>query len=637
MRMRPSSSSYPPLEPIQFHTDGRAGMTVWTNPFAFPSKTIRNPDENNRKWIWLAPWSTWSFTVRLTVTLMRVLGRDATDMASASATGVIYPMTWKQVPEDEPPDISGLPSIDHALYLFNTAKFHLGQQYRFFQDGSFEAQIHTFYRGDARAQAATSRIWFVQFLVVLAFGSAFLSKAQQPGEAPGSKYFVRAMSLLPPTASIWKGSLLACETLALVGLYFYSTNHRETALLYVGQALRIAQLEGIHTQLPEDELGRETVQRCRSLWCTIWIMDRHISTSLGLSMSTADCDFSGITGEPAIEKEEDTVLILQAKLSQLNWEILQTLYRGDRSPISVFLEKTRFILQTLAGHAQEIEQIITLKFGNSLETMPKGTRHITLLYHQCVIVATRPLLYSVLKERLDKLNGSNDGPNNFENFLALATTLISTGIKSAAKTLHILSREDTLLASFLPFDLEFTYGAALHLTMARALFPGPEEDATEMKLAKTILKEMISKGSDLAEARKKDLIRLEQLCADFTQKSEQQGMQALILPVPEISNSDQGRDSTGQSQVDGFVPPLRSHLPAEAAAIPPDFSEYSPETALHHQYMMENSAFLDDIVNQERIAFDPMESILASHHNILWCESNGMQAKGKRIKGMASI
>jgi hypothetical protein len=58
------------------------------------------------------------------------------------------------------------------------------------------------------------------------------------------------------------------------------------------------------------------------------------------------------------------------------------LYRGDRSPISVFLEKTRFILQTLAGHAQEIEQIITLKFGNSLETMPKGTRHITLLYHQ---------------------------------------------------------------------------------------------------------------------------------------------------------------------------------------------------------------------------------------------------------------
>jgi hypothetical protein len=129
--------------------------------------------------------------------------------------------------------------------------------------------------------------------------------------------------------------------------------------------------------------------------------------------------------------------------------------------------------------------------------------------------------------------------------------------------------------------------------MARALFP--EENATEMKLAKTILDEMISRGSDLAEERKKDLIRLEQLCADLTQKSEQQGMQALILPVPEISSSDHGRDSTCQSLVEGFVPASRSHLPAEAAPLPANFSEYSPEEALHHQYMMENSAFLDDI------------------------------------------
>jgi len=58
------------------------------------------------------------------------------------------------------------------------------------------------------------------------------------------------------------------------------------------------------------------------------------------------------------------------------------LYQGDRTELGVFLEKTRQILQTLAGHAREIEQIIALKFGSSFDTMPKGTRHITLLYHQ---------------------------------------------------------------------------------------------------------------------------------------------------------------------------------------------------------------------------------------------------------------
>lgn len=61
---------------------------------------------------------------------------------------------------------------------------------------------------------------------------------------------------------------------------------------------------------------------------------------------------------------------------------------------------------------------------------------------QCVIVATRPLLLSVLKERLDKLGQEEE---DWESFLAPTKTLISTGIKSAAKTLQILADEDSLL------------------------------------------------------------------------------------------------------------------------------------------------------------------------------------------------
>lgn len=171
--------------------------------------------------------------------LMVGLRHDDTDMSSTSATDTIYPMTWKQIPEDEPSDLSGLPPLDQAIYLFNTAKFHLGQHYRFFTDGSFEAQVHAFYRGDTRSQQATPRLWLSQFFVVLAFGTAFLSKSRHPGEAPGSKYFVRAMSLLPPMASVWKGALQACETLALVGLFFYSTNHREAALLHVSDVVNV--------------------------------------------------------------------------------------------------------------------------------------------------------------------------------------------------------------------------------------------------------------------------------------------------------------------------------------------------------------------------------------------------------------
>lgn len=45
----------------------------------------------------------------------------------------------------------------------------------------------------------------------------------------------------------------------------------------------------------------------------------------------------------------------------------------------------------MAGYAQEIENIIEMKFKSSVDAMSKETRHITLLYHQvCVRLSSQP-------------------------------------------------------------------------------------------------------------------------------------------------------------------------------------------------------------------------------------------------------
>lgn len=144
-----------------------------------------------------------------------------------------YSLQWKPWPEEVPPDISGLPSIDHAMYLFNTVKFHLGQHYRFYDEGWFVGHMQDFYRTNTQEKAMECRLWFVQFLIVLAFGKAFLSKSRTPHEPPGAKYFVRAMALMPDLSSLWKDSLLAIEVLMLAGLYLYSIDQRESAHVYV--------------------------------------------------------------------------------------------------------------------------------------------------------------------------------------------------------------------------------------------------------------------------------------------------------------------------------------------------------------------------------------------------------------------
>ncbi|KAJ4263491.1 hypothetical protein NW762_006310 [Fusarium torreyae] len=534
----PSSSSY--------HGPGESPLSIWPSAFTIPSKIIKNTRRNRRTWIWLAPWSTWSFTLRLMLMLGDKLQPGVHMIPPQLIERDVYTISWNIRPPHEKPDVTGLPSLDYAIYMFHTFKFHLGQTYRLFDEVEFVNQIRDFY-SDAQLKAEENRLWYVKFLLILAFGTAFHSTQPLPsGEPPGSKFFVRAMGLMPDHTALWKDSLLAIEVLAMVGLYLYSIDERESAHVYLGQAIRIAQLEGLHTQLPDNELGSDTVRSCRDLWWTLYIMDRHFSSSLGLPMSVQDSDISTPVNPPNVGSQEDSARSLQVNLSHLLSVILTTLYKPEKTPLGQFLEQTKAILHTLAHHAQEIERIISLKFRNSVDTMPRGTRYITLLYHQCVVVATRPLLLSVLKERLDILG--HPGDENWESFLNQTAAVISTGIKSAVKTLQILTSEYSLLEVFLPYDLEFTFGAALHLNMATALFPGVADDQGCRQLVHNILDNMIARGNRLATVRKQELVYLESQCQELVSQVQQQGLQTLSLAVTDETASELARKADEEQQ-----------------------------------------------------------------------------------------
>lgn len=184
--------------------------------------------------VWLAPTSAWSLTARLIVMMTEKLNLSpAINAPNFYLDGDIYPFSWNRSTASEPPDISGLPSMNYALYLFNIVKFHLGQICRFFDEESFISHMHKFYANTTPEEATKPRFWFVQFLLVLALGNAFCSRPRNLSGPPGSKFFARAMSVMPSGTATGKDSLLAIETLALAGVYLYSIDHREAAHVHV--------------------------------------------------------------------------------------------------------------------------------------------------------------------------------------------------------------------------------------------------------------------------------------------------------------------------------------------------------------------------------------------------------------------
>lgn len=151
--------------------------------------------------------------------------------------GDAYQLYWGHASSDEPPDISGLPSIDYALYMLSTVKFHLSPLYRLFDEKEFLHNLYEFY-DNAPRKVQGSRLWYVQFLVILAFGEAFLTPVRNATNTSGwTRYFTRALSLLPDITGLWRDPMLAIEVLTLIGLYFQSVDMRDTAYCYVSHAV----------------------------------------------------------------------------------------------------------------------------------------------------------------------------------------------------------------------------------------------------------------------------------------------------------------------------------------------------------------------------------------------------------------
>jgi proline utilization trans-activator len=255
-------------------------------------------------------------------------------------------------------------------------------------------------------------------------------------------------------------------------------------------------------------------------------MDRQFSASVGAPTIINDNDTTASIDTPPsipLHAHISPTMKLHVKLFRLHSHILMTIYKETRAQLDSFLEMTRDILHCLAEMAQEIEHIVSLKITNLVDSISKETRNVALLYHQCVIKATRPLLLSVLKDRLESLHRNEDG-EDWEDYISKTKPLISEGIKSAIKTVDILSSDETLLQMFLPFDLEYTFGATLHLAMANILFPDLEqENQACFDNMQGLMNRMVRRGNKLALVRKQELSHLDILLSELSKRTSQRG------------------------------------------------------------------------------------------------------------------
>lgn len=142
-------------------------------------------------------------------------------------------MNWSRVNKEQQPDLTRLPSFDYALYLVNTVKFHLGSIFHIFDEDHFMRNLHEFYE-EGSAKVGVDRLWYTQYLTLLAFGKSLLHSNRSSGPPQGTEFFCRAMAVLPEMGALHEEPILAAEVLCLIALYFHCLDMRQTAYSYVG-------------------------------------------------------------------------------------------------------------------------------------------------------------------------------------------------------------------------------------------------------------------------------------------------------------------------------------------------------------------------------------------------------------------
>jgi proline utilization trans-activator len=142
--------------------------------------------------------------------------------------GSAYDLPWdgtRNLPESSTPTI---PSIDYAMFLINAVKFHCAQMLHLFDEEEFMVEFHRFY-SDSDKSALKQSLWYIQFLMIIAFGKTFVQQKHQTARPPGAEYFTHAIQLLPDTNRLCREPTTAAEILCCIALYLQALDSRNAA------------------------------------------------------------------------------------------------------------------------------------------------------------------------------------------------------------------------------------------------------------------------------------------------------------------------------------------------------------------------------------------------------------------------
>ncbi|KAF9770937.1 hypothetical protein IL306_011408 [Fusarium sp. DS 682] len=302
----------------------------------------------------------------------------------AGTEGKVFDLRWdgtRKLTTQDIPDMSTLPTKDFALYLINSVKFHCGWLYSLFDEDIFMERFRQFHEHPVE-YSRTESLWFIHYLLVLAFGKAFVVQSTKSRRPPGGDFFIQAMKLMPDFTFFECDIIEELQALCCAALYLQCVDRIQEAYRLVCSALRHGLEHGIHTEMQSDALDPAYVQRCRHMFWTLYILERQLISLLGLPLSIADetisARFPDFPGQP--QKLE--ALKIHVDFCRVLAKINQTVYGLEGKLDSRYLGATQSVLKSIATVTERLNKSFEIQASEGMAGLSRISAHLHLMQHQ---------------------------------------------------------------------------------------------------------------------------------------------------------------------------------------------------------------------------------------------------------------
>ncbi|PTB50740.1 hypothetical protein M431DRAFT_533772 [Trichoderma harzianum CBS 226.95] len=471
------------------------------NPLATtPSKVIEDTEGRRR---FLGPSSTWAYIQQAMSILQQCVKDQPSPQLPATSDGGAFVLDWpstSQTTPSAPLTIDRLPSLTYSLYLTDTVKFYLGPMYHLYDEDIFRERLNNFYAtGPWVEPPRSSRLWFIQYLLIMALGKALILPGSSDKRPTGCDYVLRAIDLLPDVHGYYTDSILSVEILCCLSLYLQSIDHRNAAYNYIGQALRIALSQGFHRELTGASLTVKELHRHRRAWWTLYILDKRFSSLMGAPNCIQDNEITVLLPEPDYDQGDCQMFGLHVRLTRLLADVLRSRLK------STYVKDAQKTLRKTAAVGKEFRQDCDFtRMGAA--PISRASATLLLYYHQCIILTTRPLFLSLIRSTLAQ-SGLYPKRGDVRVLAEPVKALLDTCYNSALVSLDVLValQRQNLLEAFLPFDLDCTISAAISLALIQAIPATSHNCGPSIDAALDVLDSMIMRGYVIAQYRRAEL------------------------------------------------------------------------------------------------------------------------------------